>query len=236
MRRDSTGSVAFGPVKTMRTTAWPPGFSSGPKLARNSSGRMAEVTVPMKERVEGWRGVDEDVEGRAGLDDAAVLQHRDAVGDRTHHRHFVGDEQHGEVQFLPDAGDQRQDLLRGLRIERRRRLVAEQHAGMAGERARNADALLLAAGNLGWVAIALLGEPDQFEQFIDARIDLASRQAGDLQRQRDVLSRRAPRQQREMLEHHADRAAGDARLVFLEIGDDAAGDLDPAGGRPAPGR
>ena len=59
---------------------------------------------------------------------------------------------------------QRQDRLRRLGVERRGRLVAEQHLGVGRQRPGDADALLLPARQLGRIARALVGEPDQREQ------------------------------------------------------------------------
>src|SRR3546814_9976760 len=63
-----------------------------------------------------------------------------------YHRHLVGDEDDGEAELAVDVAEQRQDLPRRLRIERRGRLVAEQDGGLRRQRAGDADALLLPAG------------------------------------------------------------------------------------------
>src|SRR3546814_2834640 len=47
------------------------------------------------------------------------------------------------------SSDLRQDLARRLGIERRGRLVAEQDGGLRRQRASDADALLLPAGQIG---------------------------------------------------------------------------------------
>jgi hypothetical protein len=55
---------------------------------------------------------------------------------------------------LAGAGT-RPAALRGDRIERAERLVHQHHRRIGGERARDADALLLAAGELARIAIAI---------------------------------------------------------------------------------
>ena len=110
--------------------------------------------------------------GRALLDDAAAFHHGDAVGELLHHRHFVGDEQDGEIEFGVDLLQQRQDLRGGLRIERRGRLVRQQHLRLGGQRTGDADALLLAAGQFRGIAVALVGEADHREQRLDDPGDL----------------------------------------------------------------
>ena len=56
------------------------------------------------------------------------------------------------------------------RVERAERLVHQQHRRVGGERAREADALALAARELRRVALGVgLLEPDELEQLGDAR-------------------------------------------------------------------
>ena len=68
-------------------------------------------------------GMGEDVEGRALLDDAPGFEHDDLVGDGLHDSHLVRDQQDGQPELAVDALQQRQDLRRGLGVERRGRLV-----------------------------------------------------------------------------------------------------------------
>ena len=78
---------------------------------------------------------------------------------------------------LRDLGLQAQELvLQPLavdRVDRAERLVHQQHRRVGGERAGHADALALAARELGRVALAHLAgvERDQLEQLVDARAD-----------------------------------------------------------------
>ena len=60
--------------------------------------------------------------------------------------------------------DQLHDLDRGLRIERGGRLVGEQELGLLHQRARDADALALAAGELVGALGGEVAEPDRVEQ------------------------------------------------------------------------
>ena len=59
------------------------------------------------------------------------------------------------------------------RVDRAERLVHQQQRRIGGERARDADALALAAGQLVRVAVGdLVGvERDQLEQLVHARVD-----------------------------------------------------------------
>ena len=85
--------------------------------------------------------------------------------------------------------------------------------GSDGQRAGDADALLLAAGELRRVGGRAVAEADQVEQLERAAAPLGAPDAGDLQRQLDVLGRGARGQQVEVLEDHADPAAGGAQLA-----------------------
>jgi hypothetical protein len=68
----------------------------------------------------------------------------------------VGDEQDRQFEFGVDGLEQRENLVGRLRIERRRRLVRQQHLGLGRQRPGNADALFLPAGQLGRIAVALV--------------------------------------------------------------------------------
>ncbi len=74
--------------------------------------------------------------------------HHDLVGDRPHRREVVGDEHVGELEFLLQPVEQLEDAFGDQLIERRGHLVADDEIGVRGERAGDADALLLAARHL----------------------------------------------------------------------------------------
>ena len=82
---------------------------------------------------------------RALLDDPAVVEHDDQVG-VPHGREAVGDHErrpahHQLVERVEDHG-------LGPRVDRRRRLVEDEDRRVLEERAGDADALALAAGEL----------------------------------------------------------------------------------------
>ena len=66
---------------------------------------------------------------------------------------------------------------RSLLVERRQRLVEQQHVRALGERAGQRHALALAAGELMRLARAEAVELDQRQHLVDARGDLVLRQA-----------------------------------------------------------
>src|SRR3546814_17243097 len=63
-------------------------------------------------------------------------------------------------------------LLAQLEVERRERLVEQQHLGLAGERARQRHALLLSAGELPRPAMGVALQLNQRQHPLDARVAL----------------------------------------------------------------
>ncbi|GAA3241288.1 hypothetical protein GCM10020256_64160 [Streptomyces thermocoprophilus] len=99
----------------------------------------------------------------------------------------MGDEQDGEAELPVEVAQQLEDGAGGLRVEGAGGLVGQQHLGVAGEGAGDADALLLAAGELGGVGARLVGEADEVEEFQRLGGPLPARLAEDLQGQFDVV-------------------------------------------------
>ncbi len=162
----------------------------------------------------------------------------------------MGDEHVGQPEPLLQVLEQVDDPGLHRDVERGDRLVEHQHPRLERERAGDADALALAAGELVRVPVAVLGvEPDELEQLGDARLALlvVLPQPVHLQRLADDVVDRHLRVQRGVgvLEddlqlaphrpHLRDRQPGElaplephragGRLVQLEDG--------PAGGRLA---
>ena len=118
--------------------------------------------------------------GGTDLDDLAAMHHGDAIGEMRDDRDVVRDEQVRDTEAIAQVGEQVDD--RGLHrdVERRDRLVAHDEARVGGERARDADALLLAAAHLVGVAVGVVRrQPHQVEQRRDARGDLRARRKAE---------------------------------------------------------
>ena len=113
---------------------------------------------------------------RPGLDDGAEVHHRDAVGDVLDHGEIVRDEDVGEAEPVLQVAQQVEDLRADRDVERGDRLVADDELRLDRQRARDRDALALAAGKLVRVAAreARL-EPDQPQQVGDAFAAVARR-------------------------------------------------------------
>ena len=73
-----------------------------------------------------------------------------------------------------DAPDLLAQLDAHLRVERRERLVEQQHTRLDRERARERDALLHAARELVRVAVAGVAEADELEQLAHALVAVAA--------------------------------------------------------------
>ena len=82
------------------------------------------------------------------LDDAPAVHHRDALADLAHQPQVVRDEEVREAQPLLQIEQQIHDLRLHRDVERRDRLVADDERRLERERAREADALPLAAAEL----------------------------------------------------------------------------------------
>ena len=84
---------------------------------------------------------------------------------------------------------------------------------MRDQRARDRDALLLAAGELRRMMAGAMREADAIERFFRALVPLRGRHLRVDERQLDVLGGRGARQQVEVLEHEADELVAHARQL-----------------------
>ncbi len=135
-----------------------------------------------------------DAAGRAG-------QHDHAVGQKHGLLHAVGHEQHGLAVALPDF---QQFLLHagaGVGIECAERLVHQQDARAVGQRARDGDALLHAAGQFLGIEILVAREVHQRDQRARLLLGLGFGHAALERPVHDVAEHGLPGKQRELLEH-----------------------------------
>ncbi len=180
----------------------------------------------------------EDLVGAAARQvahDLAVGEEQDAVGDRRRMR--VVRDHHGRLAELVDGvAQQPEDLAARRRVEVAGRLVGEHHRRARDERAGDGDALLLAAGQLRRAVREPVGQADGGGDLLDPR--LVGLDAGELERQDDVLGRRQHREQVEELEDEADVVAAQLRQRrIVEAADVDAGDsTSPDVGLSSPAR
>ena len=106
-----------------------------------------------------------------------------------------------------------------LRVEVRERLVHQVDGRVADNRARQGDALLLAAGELRRFSRQQLGQADARRRFAHPPIDLGGLDAAGAQRKGDVVEDGEMRIQRVVLKDHRDVAARRLELVDAAIAD-----------------
>ena len=122
------------------------------------------------------------------------------------------------LALVGEAADFEVEALGRRAVEVARGLVGEDEAGAVHERARDGDALLLAAGELRRAVAEPLAEPELFEQRSRPRLRLAAeRLPADHGRHRDVLQRRELRQQVVELEDEADLLVAELREPVVRL-------------------
>ena len=135
---------------------------------------------------------------------------------------IVRDVDEGDADPLLDRAQLVAHVLAQPEVERRERLVEQQHLGLDRQRACDRDALLLAAGQLGNPLVALVR---QARPVAAARPPCRSRSAradaAHAQAVADILGHRHQREQREVLEDQRGRA-----LVGADAGHVRAADAD----------
>ena len=125
-----------------------------------------------------------------------------------------------------------------LGVEIRQRLVHQEHARLADDRATHRHALPLAAGQLPRLALEVLDETEHRRDFAHSPLAFLLRNTRDPQRERDVRRHREVRIERVVLEDHRDVAVlrSHIRHVALADEDRARVDLLEAGEHAQRGR
>src|SRR5439155_1434644 len=132
----------------------------------------------------------------------------------------VGHQDHGQMPLLVEAPQQVEDRLPRLRVEVARRLVGQEEPRLGHEGARDGDALLLAARELGGPAARRRRRERHLgERLLGAPARLPPGDAQELQRPGHVLLRREGGEQVEALEGEADLAQSEgAAGVVPQVG------------------
>ena len=162
----------------------------------------------------------------AELLDLAGVHDRDPV--RHRHRLFlvVRDVDERDADVVLDRLELELHLLAELQVERAERLVEEEHARLVDERARERYPLLLAAGELAWLALLEALEADEPQDLVHAAAHVLLAHALPAQAERDVLEDRQVREEGVRLEDRVDVA-----LVGRLPGDGLLAEVDRALGR-----
>src|SRR5260221_7609662 len=103
---------------------------------------------------------------RAGMDDLAVIEHIDVIGDLQAHAHVLLDEENRDA-LVAHPRDDAEDLADDERRQALRRLVEDEQLGVEQQGAADRQHLLLAARELAATIAAALGEAR--EKPVDAR-------------------------------------------------------------------
>ena len=149
-----------------------------------------------------------------------------AIHDRDPGRHghgfdlVVGDVDDGLLQLVVQLLDLEPHLGPQLGVEVGERLVEEEHADLLDQRAPDGDALALAAGKLGRLAVVECIDLQELRRPLDTSIgDLGLAQPLRGEPELQVPAHRLGRIERIGLEHH-----GKAAILGIEIGHVAVAD------------
>ena len=142
--------------------------------------------------------------------DPAVLQEMDLLR-RGGDLRIVRDDEYRALLRLVKVAEQRADRLGRLRVEIARRLVRKNDVRLGKKRARDRDALLLAAGEL----LGPLAEDSLDSERGDegGETGFVGLRAVEAERKDDVVANRPLVEEVERLEHYADVAAPELRRL-----------------------
>ena len=186
-----------------------------------------------------------DVCRRADLRDPAVVEDGETVAHGERFLLVMRDVDEGDRELPLQLLEEELHLLAQLQVERTERLVEEENGRTVDDRARERDALPLAARELGGLALTDAWEADAIEHFARADAPLVARHPFHPQPVLDVLRDRHVGEQGVVLEDRVDvplcgRNVRDvdalqfdgSRVRALEAGDDAQRGRLPRAGRP----
>lgn len=136
----------------------------------------------------------------------------------------MGDEHGGDAEGELEAADLLAQVRPYLGVQRGERLVEQEDARAQGERAGEGDALLLAAGHLVRVAVSVVGQAHQVEEFGGALAPLGRADPAYAQAEGHVVPGVEVREEAVRLEDHAGVAAvGRDPGDVLPVDEDLAG-------------
>ena len=113
----------------------------------------------------------------------------------------MSDKDKGNTHLLLDPLQFILHFLAQLQIQRRQRLVQQQHLRLVHQRSCNGDALLLSAGQQSRILILISFQADQFQHLHDLLVDDILGHLLDLQAKRDILIHTEMREQRIFLKY-----------------------------------
>ena len=150
-------------------------------------------------------GVRGDVVERAGLDDSAVFEDDDAVGEGVGVDGVVGDEEADTVERGEVAAQVAADVTAGAGVEGGERLVEQQQAGFGRQRSSQGDALRLATRQRARSVVGMVGEPDACQPVPGPGSRVLFGDPPGSESEGDVLQRAQVGEQQVVLEDDGDR-------------------------------
>ena len=165
-----------------------------------------------------------EIARRPALLQASVVEDRDAVAERHRFRLVVRHVDGRDPEIALKGRDVGAHLHTQLRVEVRQRLVHQEDARLADDRAAHRDPLTLAARKLCRLAVEVVLEPEPRGHLSRPALALALLHLGHLQREGDVLRDGQVRIERVVLEDHRN-----VTLLRGQVGDVAVADQDAAG-------
>jgi hypothetical protein len=154
------------------------GHGTGRSAARNMKGLRADadpiqpVHGPKEGSHKARAGLEVSLFRRADLLDAALVQHRNPVGEREGFFLIVADEQKSDAHAALEVFELGAHLLAQTRVQCGERLVQQQHVRLDDQRARQGHPLLLAAGEFRGNARFFSGQLEQLERLTHAAGDV----------------------------------------------------------------
>jgi len=189
---------------------------------RDEAGQLDAGADEAGDEAAGGRVVDD--RGLADLLDLAGAHYRHAVG----HAHrlvlVVGDHDRGQVEAALQPADLELQVQAQRAVEGGERLVEQQHRRFGDDGARERDPLLLSARERARQTVGKVRHLHRLERGLHPRYDLGPGGAPGAQPVGDVLGDRHVREERIVLEHHADPAVTRRQMVHrLPIEQDTSG-------------
>ena len=160
----------------------------------------------------------EDLFHRAHLSDTAVIQYGHPGANLLHHLHFVGNDNHRDLQFPVQLPQQLQNGLGGGGIQRGGGLITQQHLGGGSQGPGNGYPLLLPAGQLGGKGAGPVSQSHPVQQGLGPGPGFFFGYPRQFQREAYVIQDGLLHKQMEALKDHADIPPGGPKLMLRKGG------------------
>src|ERR1044071_5309362 len=203
-RRDQIGAIEIRHVDQAL-------FAVGARHAAVEEHRMADEAGD-----EGMQRPIVDLVRRAVLENLAAFHHDHRVGNRERLVLIVGHVKRADADFLDQLLELHAHFFTQLGVQVAERLVEQNQPRLQREAARQRDPLLLAAAQLGRIALIAPLQANQIQRRHHSALDFILRLFAQLEAEGDVFENRHVRPQRVVLKYKADfaRVRRDENAVF----------------------